>query len=211
VTYGLTHRSPSAQGRSGGGGISPPERPAALRHAGWQPVPGIRPAASAGSRKGTQRRLGGFGAAVAAAMLALAAHLPPAAAATYRVDDSATIPFESSATMRWRHAAPVRSGDNTVEADTQVQVRLNLAPWLKRNGRVYLVLPAQTAGALTVQWSTQGRLLPGKLAAGQRVLVYAGPISEPMLAETLALKFEADGTRLSGSHRLDFHFEIDVD
>lgn len=132
-------------------------------------------------------------------------------AATYRVDDSGTIPFDSTATLRWRFAAPVRSGDNTVEGATTIQVRLNLAPWLKRDGRLYLVLPAQPVSDVTVRWTTQGRLLPGKLAAGQRALVYAGPISEPFLVETLALQIEADGTRLSGTHRLDFHFEIDVD
>lgn len=135
----------------------------------------------------------------------------PAVAATYRVDDSATVPFESATTLRWRHSAPVRSGDNTVEGATTVQVRLSLAPWLKRTGRLYLVLPAQPPAELTARWSTQGRLLPGKLAAGQRALVFSGPITEPLLVETLALQFEADGTRMYGAYRLDFHFEIDVD
>jgi hypothetical protein len=152
-----------------------------------------------------------FAGPVCAAVLALAALSMPAQAATHRVDDSATVPFESSVTLRWRYAAPVRSGDNTVEGTTQVQVRLNLAPWLKRNGRVYLVLPAQPPAAVTARWTTQGRLLPGTLVAGQRALVFAGPIGEPILTETLVLAIEADGTRMSGAYRLDFHFEIDVD
>lgn len=146
-----------------------------------------------------------------AAICCAVALLSPATAATFRVDDSASIPFESSATLRWRFAAPVRSGDNTIEGATTVQVRLNLAPWVKRSGRLYLVLPAQSAADVTARWSTQGRLLPGKLATGQRALVYSGPINEPLLVETLVLQIEADGARLSGSHRLDFHFEIDVD
>jgi hypothetical protein len=146
-----------------------------------------------------------------AAICCAAVLVSPSTAVTHRVDDSASIPFESSATLRWRFAAPVRSGDNTVEGATTVQVRLNLAPWVKRSGRLYLVLPAQSASDVTARWSTQGRLLPGKLATGQRALVYAGPINEPLLVETLVLQIEADGTRMSGTHRLEFHFEIDVD
>lgn len=132
-------------------------------------------------------------------------------AATYRVDDSATIPQESSAVLRWRQLAPSRGGDNTVEGSTTVQVRLNLAPWLKRNGRVFLVLPEQPPGRVGVHWTTQGRLLPGQMVSGQRALVFAGPISSPVLDETLVLRIDTDGTRLGSSYRLAFHFEIDVD
>jgi hypothetical protein len=134
-----------------------------------------------------------------------------ASAATYRVDDSATIPAESSATLRWRHFAPSKGGDNTVEGATTVQVRLNLAPWVKRNGRLYLVLPEQPPGQIAVRWTTQGRLLPGQLVSGQRSLLYAGPIATPLLDETLVLRIETDGTRLNSTYRLNFHFEIDVD
>jgi len=134
-----------------------------------------------------------------------------ASPATYRVDDSATIPLESNAVLRWRQVAPSRTMDNTVEGSTAVQVRLNLAPWLKRNGRVFLVLPEQPPGRVSVRWTTQGRLLPGQLVSGQRALVYAGPITAPMIEETLALRIETDGTRLASTYRLAFHFEIDVD
>jgi len=150
-------------------------------------------------------------ASLAAGAASMLLTLAPAGAATYRVDDSATIPPESSATLRWRQIAPSRGGDNTVEGSTTVQVRLNLAPWLKRNGRIFLVLPEQPPGRVGVRWTTQGRLLPGQLNSGQRTLVYSGPITTPMLDETLVLRIETDGTRLSSTHRLAFHFEIDVD
>jgi hypothetical protein len=146
--------------------------------------------------------------ALAALLLAAASGID---AATFRVDDSASIPQESSAALQWRHIAPSRGGDNTVEGSTVVQVRLNLAPWIGRNGRVFLVLPEQSLGQVRVSWTTQGRLLPGRLISGQRVLVYSGPVTTPFVDETLALKIETDGTRLSSAHRLNFHFEIDVD
>jgi hypothetical protein len=147
--------------------------------------------------------------AVIALLASVAASL--AGAATFRVDDSASIPQESSATLQWRHIAPSRGGDNTVEGATVVQVRLNLTPWIGRSGRVFLVLPEQSLGQVRVSWTTQGRLLPGRLVSGQRVLVLAGPVTTPFVDETLALKIETDGTRLSSSHRLNFHFEIDID
>jgi hypothetical protein len=145
------------------------------------------------------------------ALAALACVALPAGAATYRVDDGATQPYESAVALRWRSVAPTRGGDDTMEGATTVQVRLNLAPWLNRQGRIYLALPEQPPGKVVARWTTQGRLLPGQVGTGQRTLVYAGPITTPLLAETLALRIEADGNRMAASYRLNFHFEIDVD
>lgn len=132
-------------------------------------------------------------------------------AATYRVEEAGTFPFESTAPMRWRQVAPSRGGDNTIEGSTTVNVRLNLAPWQQRSGRIFLVLPQQPVVQVRASWTTRGRLLPGQMISGERQLVYTGPIAIPMLEDTLVLKLETDGTRLSSALRLQFHFEIDVD
>jgi hypothetical protein len=151
-------------------------------------------------------------AATALALLAsVASCLPPTEAATYRVDDSATLPMESTALLRWRQSAPSMARDDTLEGATAVAVRLNLAPWVDRNGRLFLVFPEQGTAAVRVRWTTQGRLLPGEIAPGGRVMVYQGPISSPFLEETLTLRIEADGARLPGMQRLQFHFEIDTE
>lgn len=134
-----------------------------------------------------------------------------ASAATYRVDDSASLPRESTTLLHWRQAAPSRSSDDTLEGSTAVSVRLNLAPWLNRPGRLFLVFPEQGTPLVRVSWRTQGRLLPGQILPGQRVLVYDGTILTPFLEETLALQIEASGDRLPGMQALTFHFEIDVD
>jgi len=136
----------------------------------------------------------------------------PARAATFVVDDGASAPQESTALLRWRRLAPSRAKDsNTLEGAIAVMVRLNLAPWMHRNGRVFLALPEQGTAPVRVSWTTQGRLLPGSITPGNRVLVYAGPITTALLEETLALQIEADGSRLPNMQRLKFHFEIDVD
>lgn len=140
-----------------------------------------------------------------------AATTQPATAATHRVDDSASLPVESIALLGWRQSAPSRATDAMLEGAATVTVRLNLAPWLHRQARLYLVLPEQGSALVKARWRTQGRLLPGEIAPGQRVIVYQGPITTPLLEETLALRFEADGDRLPGTQRLAFHFEIDTE
>lgn len=147
------------------------------------------------------------------ASLALATALlaPAARAATYRVDDAATIVENTVLKMRWRNVAPSRRADNAVLGTTRVNVRLNLAAWQHRNARLYLVLPMQPPAPLVARWTTQGRLQPGEVVSGQRTLVYAGPVTAPVLDETLVLQLEADGQQLETPHRIDFHFEIDVE
>lgn len=144
-------------------------------------------------------------------LLSTALALGAAQGATYRVDEAGTFPQESSAPMRWRQVAPSRGGDNTVEGSTTVNVRLNLSPWVNRNGRLFIVLPEQPVVQVRAKWTSQGRLMPGQLVSGQRALVYVGPITTPLLEERLELTLAADGTRLSSAQRLQFHFEIDID
>jgi len=141
---------------------------------------------------------------------ALAASMP-ASAATFRVDDSATLPSESSTAMKWRSLAPSRAAGNAVEGSSVLTVRLNTAPWLNRSGKIYMALPEQPIGQVTAEWSTQGRLLPGQLISGNRTLVYSGPIRAALLEDTIVLKVTADGRRLIAPQRLQFYFEIDVD
>jgi hypothetical protein len=135
----------------------------------------------------------------------------PAVAATFHVDDSASLPNETTTAMRWKSLSPSRTADNVVEGTTLVTVRLNVAPWLNRTGKIYMVLPVQPVGQVKAEWATQGRLLPGQLISGNRTLVYTGPIRSNMIEDTLALKLQADGRRLAALQRLQFHFEIDVD
>jgi hypothetical protein len=148
------------------------------------------------------------------AALALAGALcaaPHVEAATFRVDDSLTLPGESSTTMKWRSLAPNRAVGNVVEGSTIVTVHLNLAPWLNRPGKIYMGLPEQPFGQVTADWTTQGKLLPGQVVSGNRTLVYSGPIRAAALEDTIVLRLQADGQRLVAPQRLQFYFEIDVD
>src|SRR3546814_19888460 len=89
-----------------------------------------------------------------------------------------------------------------VSGEIAVRVRLDVSPWQGRSGRIYMLLPEQPAGAITATWTTRGRLLPGVLRAGERALVYAGPIAGGgLLEETLRLRLPADGRRRSEERR----------
>lgn len=158
-----------------------------------------------------------MGRALRLVLLAVAGVVATAAAfdvraATYIVDDSSTLPFETQVPGRWRNTIGAnRQMSNEIEGGATVNIRLNLAPWQNRNGRIYLALPQQPIGVVNVEWATQGRLLPGKLQSGERTLVYAGPIRTSFLEDTFSVRVVADGRRVVSTQRLQFHFEIDVD
>ena len=147
------------------------------------------------------------GLALVAALLAVTS----AHAATFRVDDSLTLPNETSTPMKWRSLAPNRAVGHAIEGTSVLTIRLNVAPWLNKPGRIYMGLPEQPIGQVVAEWSTQGKLLPGQLSSGNRTLVYAGPIRANIIEDTIVLRLQADGRRLAAPQRLQFYFEIDVD
>lgn len=133
-----------------------------------------------------------------------------APAATYRIDDSASLVEARSVRMKWEQVAP-GSDSARVAGGLTVQARLDVSPWQGRMGRVYLTLPVSATVPVTARWTTRGRLLPGSLRSGERVLVYAGPIATPMLEDTLEFVLQADGRELVRHERLEFAFEIDLE
>lgn len=128
-----------------------------------------------------------------------------------RVDDSASTVVGGAAAMRWDSGAPGPGRAQTMSGEVTVIARLDLAPWRGRNARVYLALPAQPFGPVAATWTTRGRLLPGALRAGERALVFAGPVVEARLEDTLRLRLETAGAHLERAESLQFHFEIDAE
>ena len=139
--------------------------------------------------------------------LALAATLAHAAPAL--IDDSGTLPYNATLAMRWPPGPPRGPAARQLTGSLQLRVRLNVTPWLKHRGRIYMVLPAQQPGALHASWTTQGRLLPGELDPGSRALVYSGPITGPFIEDVVQLTVTVDSRRLSHSYPVNFHFEMD--
>jgi hypothetical protein len=135
-----------------------------------------------------------------------------AQAKTTTIDDSGTQALEPSVSMRWKTPTPSRSGGgNLMVGTTTLRVRLNVTPWLRRSGRIYLDLPAQQPGPISTSWITQGRFMPGQVHSGNRVLIYAGPISTPFLEDVMKFQFNVDGSLLPRPTPVTFHFEMDED
>ena len=136
----------------------------------------------------------------------------PAQTRTIQIDDTGTLALEPSVSLRWKSVAPPRSGsDNLMLGTSTLRVRLNVMPWLHRSLRIYLNLPAQQPGPIAISWLTQGRFIPGQLRSGNRVLLYAGPITTPFLEDTLTVQYSVDGSLVRHTFPVTFHFETDED
>ena len=135
-----------------------------------------------------------------------------APAKSITIDDSGSAALEPSVSMRWKTARPSRSpAADLMVGTTTIRVRINVMPWLKHSGRIYLSLPAQPPGRIGLSWVTQGRFLPGALQSGNRVLVYAGPIRTPFMEDTLTFQFTVDGALMRRAVPVTYHFEMEED
>lgn len=146
----------------------------------------------------------------AAALLLAALVAPSSQAGVFRIDETGTTVSEPAVTLKWRHMVPRRGADNTIQGTLRVDVRLNLQPWLNRPARIYLVLAPVSGERLRAHWTTQGRLLPGKVASGERALLYDGIAGPAALTEALLLTLEANGDAMHRPETMQFHFEIEV-
>ena len=137
------------------------------------------------------------------------AHSP--AARPVVIDDSGTLPYSATLAMRWREISPRSRVSTEMVGALDLRVKLNVAPWLRRRGHIYMVLPAQQPGAISAAWTTNGRLLPGQLTGGGRALVYSGPITAAFIEDMVHLTVSVDGRRMTQSYSVSFHFEMEED
>jgi hypothetical protein len=143
---------------------------------------------------------------------AAAAFTAPASAASKSIilDDSGTEALDPSVALHWKSVTPTHSADSNLMVGTATfRVRINVAAWLKRNARIYLVLPAQDPGPLRVSWTTQGKLLPGQLQSGNRTLVYSGAITRPFLEDEMTFQFNVNGALVKRAFPVSFQFVMD--
>lgn len=127
------------------------------------------------------------------------------------IDDSGSQALEPSVSMHWKTATPRPGADNLMVGTTTIRVRINVMPWLRRSGRIYLALPAQQPGPIGLSWITQGRFMQGAVRSGNRVLVYAGPITTPFMEDVFTFQFALAGSLLPRATPVTYHFEMDED
>lgn len=129
----------------------------------------------------------------------------------HRLDDSGSHTVPPNVQMQWRPLSAEGRNDPGMEAWVRVNLRIDTRAWAGRSGRVYMVLPPDEAASVEVVWTSQGRLLPGRLTPGQRALVYAGTLPGPALEDQIHVRLRSGADWRSNSRRLNFHFELDAD
>lgn len=130
------------------------------------------------------------------------------AAGTHRVDDSASTVEQPQPRMEWLQPRPGIAAD-AMSTQFWVNVRLDVRPWIGRQARIYLVLPPDETSPLELTWTTNGRLLAGRIVSGERALVFAGAIDSPTLQDRLSVQVKAKADWLGESRRLTTHFECE--
>lgn len=134
-----------------------------------------------------------------------------AVANPHLLDDSMSHTVPPNVQMQWLPLARGQSSAAGMEAWVTVNVRIETRDWVGRSGRIYMVLPRDEASPIEAEWSTQGRLQPGRLVSGERALVFAGTIRSATLEDQLRVRLRSQADWLSHSRRLNFHFELDAD
>lgn len=129
---------------------------------------------------------------------------------TYAVDDSMSQVQAGAAPLRWRHALPSANESSLLDATLDVRVVLNLGPWVGKTARIYMLMPPLPQSSLTVQWTTRGVLLPGRLAGGQRQLVFQGTVPGARIEDSMRVLASVDARDPTTPQRVSFSFEIEV-
>lgn len=129
----------------------------------------------------------------------------------HRLDDSASHTVPPNVQMQWRPLSARGGAEPGMEAWLRVNLRIDTRAWVGRSGRIYMVLPRDESSTLEAVWTTQGRLLPGRLVSGERTLVHAGAITTPTLEDQFVVRLRTGADWQGSSRRLNFHFELDVD
>ena len=148
--------------------------------------------------------------ATAAFCTSLSVSCGAASWATFQVDDSLSQVLEPSAQLRWRNPIPNRATSNILDATMNVRIVLNTSPWIGKPARIYMLMPPQPQSSLSVQWTTSGLLLPGRLSGGQRQLVFQGAVSGPRIEDWMHVSVTTDARDQVTAPRTNFTFEIEV-
>jgi hypothetical protein len=116
-----------------------------------------------------------------------------------------------------RFTGDLDADSRLVAAYNDIELRLFIPPAFTsppQRAQIYMVVPSQipgldVGGGLQVSWLARGRFLNGTARPGDRVLIFEGVVSEPVLADFLSLTITIDARRMLGAVRLDPVFEIE--
>jgi hypothetical protein len=116
-----------------------------------------------------------------------------------------------------RFTGDIDADSRMVAGYNDIELRLFIPPAFTsppQQVQIFMSVPVQipgldVGGGLEISWVTRGRFLNGTARPGDRVLIFEGLVSEPVLADFLNLTITIDARRMLGAVRLDPLFEIE--
>jgi hypothetical protein len=95
-----------------------------------------------------------------------------------------------------------------------LEIRLDTRAYVGQQADIYLSLPVFISGirgptGLRLEWQTRGQFAAGSTIPGQRVLLFQGIISEPVMTELFNFTVHIDGRYYEGNLQFDPVFEIE--
>jgi hypothetical protein len=143
-------------------------------------------------------------------LMVLLSAMGMANAATFLLDDSQSQVLDPQVSLQWRSISPAK-GDHQVMGQTRVHIKLDTRNWVGQQVRIFMALPAQPSSTVQANWTVQNQTLQaGQLISGQRSLVWAGVVRQPMLDDVMTVVVQTDGRFLAAVQQLRFYFEVDV-
>jgi hypothetical protein len=137
-----------------------------------------------------------------------------------RLDDSLSTRQQFDLDLVWKQQGNTENLDtrelNALTAQARyVEIRLNTAPYVGQRGRIFLALPLNIRGtadasALRMSWTTNGLFSNGSLTAGNRVKLFDGDITEPVMTDVFDIIFEIDARQVYNNLRFEPVYDIEL-
>ena len=136
------------------------------------------------------------------------------------LDDSLSTQQQFDLDLVWKQQLNTEDLDtrefNALTAQARhVEIRLNTAPYVGQRGRIFITLPLSIRGtvdssALRMSWTTNGRFSSGSLTAGNRVRLFEGEITEPVMTDVFDITFEIDARQVYNNLRFEPVYDIEL-
>jgi hypothetical protein len=140
----------------------------------------------------------------------MALTVPMAHAEQNVLDDRGSYTDPPHLTLQWRSLG-AGGGAGVMEGRARLALRLDTREHAGKTARIYMAMSPTVRPGLVLQWQSRGRLLGGRIAPGERVLVYRGVIPGPVLEDELALFFSADGDWGGDLSRVQCRYEVELE
>jgi hypothetical protein len=136
------------------------------------------------------------------------------------LDDSLSSRQQFDLDLDWKQQQNIENLDEReqnalIARAHHVEIRLNTARYIGQRGRIFIVLPLNIRGtvdstALRMSWTTNGLFSSGSVAAGNRVKLFEGKITDSIMTDVFDITFEIDARQVYNNLRLQPVFDIEI-